>query len=132
MFNYPETKKIYEITAIVPAYNEEDTVEDTIKSILNVDYPGLKEIIVVDDGSTDNTWKIIQGLAKKYEKVKAYTKENEGSKACPLNFGLKKVKTEIVAVIDADSYPAVDSFRKMVVASFEYGTDRLCQTDTCL
>jgi len=114
MFNYPETKKIYEITAIVPAYNEEDTVEDTIKSILNVDYPGLKEIIVVDDGSTDNTWKIIQGLAKKYEKVKAYTKENEGSKACPLNFGLKKVKTEIVAVIDADSYPAVDSFRKMV------------------
>jgi len=114
LFNYPKSNKNYEITVLVPAFNEEATVEDTVKSILASDYLYLKEIIVVDDGSTDNTWKIIQKLAKKYKKVSAYTKKNEGSKAGPLNFALAKVKTEIVAVIDADSYPSKDSFSKMV------------------
>lgn len=114
LFDFPRTDKVYGITAIVPAFNEEATVKDTVEAILAVDYPGLKEVIVVDDGSSDDTWKIIQGLAKKYKKVKAFTKENEGSKAGPLNFGLSKVKTELVAVVDADSYPAEDSFGKMV------------------
>lgn len=114
LFNYPKTNKIYEITALVPAYNEEDTVEDTVNAILSSDYKGLKEIIVVDDGSTDNTWKIIQELDRKYDKVRGFTKENEGSKACPLNFGLEKAETELVAVVDADSYPSKDAFGKMV------------------
>ena len=114
LFDYPITKKKYSLTVIVPAFNEEDTVEDTVKAILNSNYPGLKEILVIDDGSTDNTFKIIKRLSKEYKKVKGFTKKNQGSKAGPLNFALKKVKTDLVAVVDADSYPAPDAFGKMI------------------
>ncbi len=114
LFGYPKTRKRYEVSVVIPAWDEENTIEDTVLEILKSDYPGLKEVIVVDDGSTDNTLKIARRLEKKYKKVKVYTKENEGSKAGALNFGLKKAKSEIFAVVDADSYPAEDSFSKMV------------------
>jgi len=113
LFDYPKTKKKYSITVIVPAFNEEKTIEDTVEAILQSDYP-LKEILVINDGSKDNTLKIARRLARKYKKVKVFTKKNEGSKAAPLNLGLKKAKGELVAVVDADSYPAEDSFRKLV------------------
>ncbi|MFH1801620.1 MAG: glycosyltransferase [archaeon] len=114
LFDFPRTNRKYSISVIVPAFNEENTVENTVNSILNIDYPYLKEILVVDDGSTDKTWEIIQRLAKENKIVKAFTKKNEGSKAGPLNFALKKVKSDLVVVVDADSYPAKDSFKKMV------------------
>jgi len=112
LFDYPKTEKKYGITVIVPAYNEEKTVEDTVKALLNSDYPFLKKIIIVDDGSTDNTLKIAKKL-EKYSKVKVYTKKN-GGKASALNFGLKKARTDLIAVVDADSYPAKEAFSKMV------------------
>ena len=77
MFDYPTARRRYGITVIVPAYNEEETVEDTVEAVLAVDYPGLKEVIVVDDGSRDGTLKIIRRLARKYNKVRAFTKKNE-------------------------------------------------------
>ena len=114
LFDYPKAKKQYSLSVLVPAFNEEETVEDTIKAILKTDYSGLKEILVVDDGSTDKTYEIIRRLAERYPKLKVFTKKNEGSKAGPLNFGLKKVTSDLVAVVDADSYPAPDAFGKMV------------------
>lgn len=114
LFGYPKAKRKYSISVLVPAWNEEDTIEDTVKEILKTDYPGLKEVIVIDDGSTDNTLKIARKLEEKYKKVKVYTKENEGSKAGALNFGLKKAKSEILGVVDADSYPSKEAISKMV------------------
>ncbi|MFC1682069.1 glycosyltransferase [Nanoarchaeota archaeon] len=114
IFSYPEAKRKYSVSIVVPAWNEEATIKTTVEEILKSDYPGLKEVIVVDDGSTDNTLKIARTLEKKYKKVKVYTKINEGSKAGPLNFALKKVKSEIFGVVDADSYPREDAIRKMV------------------
>ncbi|MBU2053239.1 MAG: glycosyltransferase [Nanoarchaeota archaeon] len=114
LFSYPVAKKQYSVSIVVPAWNEENTIENTVKEILKSDYEGLKEVIVVDDGSTDNTLAIARELEKEYDKVKVYTKENEGSKAGALNFGLKKVDSDIFGVVDADSYPAKDSIRKMV------------------
>lgn len=112
LFSYPKTDKKYSITVIVPAFNEEKTVADTIRALLDSDYPYLKKIIIVDDGSTDNTLKIARSL-EKYSRVKVYTKKN-GGKASALNFGLKKARTDLVAVVDADSYPAKEAFSKMV------------------
>lgn len=114
MFKYPRPKKKYEVSIIVPVWDEEATVRETVLEILKSDYPGLKEIVVVDDGSTDNTLKIARDLEKKYKKVVVYTKKNEGSKAGALNFGLKKAKYEIFGVVDADSYPAKEAISKMV------------------
>ena len=88
------------VTVLVPAYNEEKVIGKTIKSILASDYPNFK-ILVIDDGSTDNTLTI----AKSFEtdtRVRVLHKEN-GGKFSALNFGLQHVQTEVYIAIDADT-----------------------------
>ena len=86
------------ISVIVPAYNEEKVIETTIKSLLSTDYPD-KEIIVVDDGSKDNTLTIASQFK---DQIKVIHKEN-GGKASALNQGLLYVTGEIVTIVDADT-----------------------------
>jgi len=112
LFDYPKTKKKYSISVLVPAYNEENTIEDTIEAIFKSEY-SIKEIIVLNDGSKDNTSKIVKELMKKYEKLKLIDKKNSG-KGDSLNQGLKIAEGELVAVVDADSFPSKDSFGKMI------------------
>ncbi len=89
------------ITVVIPAFNEQETIGATIKGILESDYPGDKlKILVVDDGSTDNTGKIV--CKYKDKRVSYFRKENSG-KASSVNQGLKKVKTPYVLIIDADT-----------------------------
>jgi len=92
--------KLPSVSILVPAFNEENSIEDTIKNLLKINYPKNNlEIIVIDDGSTDRTYEI----TKKYEdKIKILRKENSG-KASALNFGLDHAKNEFVAVVDADT-----------------------------
>ncbi len=101
------------ITFLVPAYNEEDYIEDTLDALLNLDYPaGKLEIVAINDGSTDGTWEKMQ----QYQDVDSVTlidKEN-GGKAHALNNGLEHVDTELVACMDADSYPAKDYLKHIV------------------
>ena len=112
-FAFPEAKKIYSLTFLVPAYNEEDTIEDTIRHIFDIGYPGLVEVIVINDNSNDNTEKIIHTLQKEYPKLKLLNNEINLGKAGGLNRGLKYARGELVAVTDADSYPAQGSITKM-------------------
>lgn len=108
----PKIKKYHKVSVIIPAYNEEKTVAKTIESVLNLDYPREKlDIMVVDDGSTDNTLKI----AKKYvsKGVRVYTKSNEG-KASALNFALEKAKGEFVGALDADSFVTPSALKKIM------------------
>jgi len=100
------------VSVIIPAYNEEKTIERTLNSILASDYPKKKlEIIVVDDGSTDKTLEI----AKRFEKagVKVYSKKNEG-KARALNFAIQRCKGEIFFSMDADTIVEPQSLKLMV------------------
>lgn len=98
------------ISVIIPAYNEEETITRTIKSVSKSDYPDF-EIIIVDDGSTDNTLKI----AKKFEneKLSVFHKEN-GGKGSALNFGLKLAKGKIIFTMDADTTVNPKSMKNMV------------------
>lgn len=100
LYKKPSLKKVPSISIIIPAYNEENCIEKTIKNIKKLIYPKKLEIIVVDDGSTDNTYKVV----KKIKGIKVLSKKHEG-KAKALNFGLKYAKGEIVACVDSDSYP---------------------------
>ena len=90
------------VTIIVPCYNEENTVDKTINSLSALDYPKDKlSIIIVDDGSIDNTWQHIQT----YEGVpyiKIFKKKN-GGKHAAVNHGLSHTTSEFVGCLDADS-----------------------------
>lgn len=111
LFGYPKAKRNYSISVLVPAFNEEKTIKDTIEAIFSTNYP-VTEIIVLNDGSTDNTRKIVEELLKRYSKLKLLNKENSG-KGDSLNKGIELAKGELVSVVDADSYPAKDSFGKL-------------------
>lgn len=105
-------KNLSTVCVIVPCFNEEKTLARTLDSLLALDYPKkLLEIVVVDDGSKDKTYKI----AKTYEKkgVIVYKKKN-GGKHTALNLALKKTKAEFVGALDADSTVAPDALRKIL------------------
>jgi cellulose synthase/poly-beta-1,6-N-acetylglucosamine synthase-like glycosyltransferase len=112
LFSYPETKKKYSISVLVPAFNEEKTIKETIEAIFKIDYP-IKELIVINDGSKDKTREIVESLMKKHPRLKLINKENSG-KGDSINRGIKISKGELVVIVDADSYPAEDSFKKLV------------------
>mgnify|MGYP001605292238 CR=1 FL=1 len=114
LYDYPIPKKFPNVSFLVPAYNEEKNLEDTVNALMDVDYPnGKKEIIIINDGSKDNTLKIAKNLEKKYKEVRVLDKLNSG-KANSLNFALKIAKGELIAVVDADSYPTKESLMRMV------------------
>lgn len=113
IFSFPSARKKYSLSFLVPAFNEQDTIEDTLKHIAGIDYE-IEEIIVVNDCSKDNTLKILKNLREKYPKLKILDNKKNLGKAGSLNRALKIAKGELVAVVDADSYPASDSIKKMV------------------
>lgn len=100
------------VSILIPAYNEQETIKRTINSALNLIYPRNKlEVIVIDDGSTDNTYEFANEI--KSSRLRLYTKPN-GGKAKALNFAIPKSNGKIVVTMDADSYAEPDSLRKMV------------------
>lgn len=108
----PKIKKYPRVSIIVPAYNEESTITKTIKSLLALDYPKDKvEIIIVDDGSTDNTLKVAESI--KAANIRVFTKKN-GGKGSALNFGLKKCTGEFISALDADSFATKSALKKMI------------------
>ncbi len=91
------------VTIAVPCYNEQSTIHKTIESLLALDYPKDKlTILIVDDGSKDDTWKIIQGFDNGTS-VRAFHKEN-GGKHTAVNFALEKSTGEFFGCLDADSF----------------------------
>ncbi|MBO8175723.1 MAG: glycosyltransferase family 2 protein [Thermococcus sp.] len=87
------------VSIIIPAYNEERSIKESIKSALSQDYPNF-EVIVVDDGSEDKTFETASSI--KDERLKVFRKAHEG-KAKALNFGLSKAQGEIIVTTDADT-----------------------------
>jgi biofilm PGA synthesis N-glycosyltransferase PgaC len=98
----PPATDLPPISIIVPAYNEGLVIESSIDELLRVDYPTL-EIVVVDDGSTDDTFERAQRAAAGRAKVKVFRKLNSG-KARTLNFGLAQASHPYVFCMDADSH----------------------------
>lgn len=126
------------ISVLVPAYNEEETVNDCIDSLLYLDYPNY-EIIVIDDGSTDNTSRVVidkfklkkvnrpirklvesnkeefiyERILENDVKITLVRKEN-GGKADALNMGINLSSYPLFISLDADSILQKDSLKKIV------------------
>jgi cellulose synthase/poly-beta-1,6-N-acetylglucosamine synthase-like glycosyltransferase len=113
-FKRIELKKFPTISFLIPAYNEGNNIRKCIKSLLNLDYPKEKvKIFVIDDGSEDDTRKIVIGIAKKLKNVKLLKQDHRG-KGAAINNGLKHVKSDLVACMDADSSPNKNYLKKIV------------------
>ncbi|WP_087035938.1 glycosyltransferase [Thermococcus litoralis] len=98
------------VSILIPAYNEGETIAESIKSALSQDYPDF-EVIVIDDGSEDDTFEKATSL--KDPRVRVFKKTHEG-KARALNFGLSKAKGEIIVTTDADSILSPNALKSLV------------------
>jgi len=115
LLDAPIPKKNYSISIVIPCYNEGSSIEGNLNALLKQDYPNLKKIIVVDDCSTDDSFKTVQKFAKKHPQLMVVqTPKNTGNAAGAKNYGAKFVKTELIGFSDADSYPAKDAIYRMV------------------
>ncbi len=103
------------VAVLIPAYNEEKVIERTVRAVLDSDYPGL-HVIVIDDGSTDNTLEVARQAFADEEasgRVLILTKPNSG-KAEALNFGLEHLSDEEIFVgIDADTVIARNAISRL-------------------
>ncbi|MGJ0865177.1 glycosyltransferase family 2 protein, partial [Enterococcus raffinosus] len=90
------------LSIVVPVYNVETTIERAVQSLFENKYKNI-EVLLIDDGSTDNSGVICKGLSKKSDKIYCYHKENGGLSSAR-NFGLKKATGNLIAFLDSDDY----------------------------
>ena len=101
------------VSVIIPAYNEEKVIIQTISSLLSQAYAGELELVVVDDGSADDTAIICEEAYGAHPQVTVFRKEN-GGKASALNFGIARARHEIVIGLDADTVFDDDTVSELV------------------
>lgn len=89
------------VSVIIPTYNREQKIQYAIRSVLRQAYQNF-EIIIVDDGSTDNTEQLIEDLQKKDSRVKYLKQENSGGTSKPRNLGISKSRGKYLAFLDSD------------------------------
>ena len=91
------------VTIVIPVYNAEKTISKCIDSILNQTNENY-QVLLIDDGSKDNSLKVIKEYEKNYpKKIKVISKENEGVVATR-NLGIDLCKTKYIMFIDNDDY----------------------------
>ena len=109
------------ISVIIPAYNSEKCIERCLNSVFSQTYDNLN-VIVINDGSIDNTGAILQKLKNKYDKLIVIEQKNGGvSKA--RNVGIDAATSEYIAFIDADDTIDNDCFEKLISVSQEKKAD---------
>src|SRR5574343_98984 len=104
-------------SVIIPAYNSEKTIEKTIQSVLDQNYSDI-EIIVVNDGSIDNT----ESVVKKYNQVKYFHQKNAGV-SFARNLGLEKSSGYFIQYLDADDLLAPNKIKTQIETIEKFNAD---------
>jgi glycosyltransferase involved in cell wall biosynthesis len=114
-------KKI-KVSLIVPVYNVEKYISKCLDSLVNQTLNDI-EIIVVNDGTKDNSQKIIDEYVKKYpNKIKSYIKKN-GGLSDARNYGIKKATGEYIGFVDSDDYVDLKLYEDMYKKAIDSGAD---------
>jgi biofilm PGA synthesis N-glycosyltransferase PgaC len=96
--NYPS------VTVLVAAYNEESSIEDTVRSLMRQDYPGSLDVVVINDGSADQTAEIVRRLLPEFANLRLIDLEKNAGKANALNQGLRSCQSQLIITVDADCW----------------------------
>ncbi len=100
------------VSIIIPAYNVEKYIDECVSSILAQTYRNI-EIIVVDDGSTDSTWRHIQNFVSLDSRVKGFHRTNSGV-STTRNFAIEQASGDYISFVDGDDYVSNDMVATMV------------------
>ena len=109
------------ISVIIPVFNAEKYLKKCLDSILNQDCENV-ELLLVDDGSTDNSGSICDFYAQRYSNVFAYHKKNNGS-ASARNYGLSLAQGDYISFVDADDYVNRNYYNILLNLALRYGAD---------
>lgn len=112
------------ISIIVPVYNTEKYLDKCISSLINQTLKDI-EIICVNDGSTDNSLKILEKFASQDKRIKVFSQENKGQSAAR-NLGIKNSEAEYLGFVDADDWVDLKYFEKLYSAAKKYDCDIAC------
>ena len=96
-----DREPVLKISVVVPAYNEERTLAKVITKLLDV--APVDEVIVVDDGSRDQTYAIAMGLARTHPQIRVLKQESNAGKTAALRVGIAETTGDIVIIQDADA-----------------------------
>lgn len=107
------------VSVIIPAYNAETTITRCINSIQIQTYSNL-EIIVVNDGSTDNTKEIVKRLQERDDRIKLFTTKN-GGVSHARNVGIDNASGDYITFVDADDYIDPPMYEKLLNTITKYG-----------
>jgi glycosyltransferase involved in cell wall biosynthesis len=111
--NYPK------VSVIIPTYNRANLLARAIKSVLNQTFQDF-ELIIVDDGSTDNTRELVEEFQKKDSRIKYIFQENSGGPAKPINTGIKNSRGECIAILESDDEWLLEKLEKQVKVLEEF------------
>ena len=100
------------VSIIVPVYNVEKYIEKCLTSLVNQTLEDI-EIIVVNDGSKDNSKKIIEEFIQRYQKKIVYLEKENGGLSDARNYGIPYAKGEYIAFLDSDDYVEKDTYKRM-------------------
>ena len=102
----------FKVSVIVPIYNTGEYLEETLMSLINQTIFEDIEVIMIDDGSCDESRYLVEKFALDYDNFYSYHKENEGQ-GIARNYGLKLAKGEYIHFMDSDDYIVPDAYEKL-------------------
>ena len=103
---------MYKVSVIIPVYNTEQYLNKCLDSLVNQTLKDI-EIILINDGSTDNSQNIIDEYSAKYpDKIKSFIKEN-GGQATARNLGITKATGEYIGFVDSDDWIELNMYEEL-------------------
>ncbi len=110
------------VSVIIPAYNVEKYIEQCLESVLNQTYKNL-EVIIIDDCSTDNTYKILKEYARNDNRIRLYRQNKNGGASRARNTGMKYTTGDYLYFIDSDDWIDLNYISEMVKAAKKSDAD---------